>query len=220
MKKYLSKVVTSALTLSLMVSALPVSAATTAYDYVDVTAQVNQALAFSIVSSTAPGTDVALCALGVLAIDAVKTCTYGLRISTNGTTGFHAEFATTGTFSNGTHNFAEVGDDNVVSVGVEEYGLRIIPSTSGGWAAGAPPTWAAPSEVLAEFAGLDRPVKTATSTLSTVSYDAPYDATSGLGGANYDVNALTLVTHKASISLATPQGNYHHRVWWQVTATP
>jgi len=218
MKRYLAKLTSVAATVSIVASmALPVSASTYMADYVDVTAQVNQQLAFAIVSSTAPGTDKNDCALGLLTVGAVNTCTYGLRISTNGTTGFHAEFATTGTFSNGTHNFTAVSD-NVVTAGVEEYGLAIASSTSGGWVAG--PAWTGDSIVLAAFNGKDRPVATATSTPSTVSYGAAFDATSGAGGTTYDVNALTVVTHKASISLATPQGNYHHRVWWQVTATP
>ncbi len=203
--------------LSLVASAvgvLPVSAAETQYKYVDVTADVNQSLAFEITVSDNANTPTTTCALGVLTTGDVNTCSYGLRIATNASAGWIAKFRAAGELTNGTDSIAHVTDGEVTA-GVEEYGLAIASSTDGGYS--GVNAYENPSIVSSPYNGTDQEIKTSTST-TAVHYNDPFD--SHKGTASQVDTTLTVVTHRASVSVGTPEGHYTQRVWWEVTTSP
>jgi len=217
MKRYFAKAVSIAATLSLAISTigiLPANAAQSKYAYVDVTAQVNQTLAFDIVSATDATTTVNTCALGTLSNGAVNSCSYALRIATNASSGFVAGFRAVGELTNGTANFNHVAD-GTVTTGTEEYGLRVFASADGGYS--ATNTYASPSVINAPYT-TDQPINMTTSTPVAHFSTGPFDSHKGTPW--YQNSTLIKVRHSASISVGTAQGAYTQRVWWEVTASP
>lgn len=218
MKRYLSKVASIVALLSLAVSAFGVlpASASVAFDYVDVSATVNQALAFDIVQwDNATNTAVTTCPLGTLSMTAVNNCRYALRISSNASNGYFAGYRGATEFINASGTWLTHVTDGTVTTGTEEYGLRIVASTDGGYVGVG--DYSNPSAVVAPYT-TDQQINITTSTPVTRYVGAPFDNRKGT--TFYNNSALTQVIHSASISLGTPSGVYSQRVWWEVTTSP
>ncbi|MCC7304303.1 hypothetical protein IT418_02735 [bacterium] len=175
---------------------------------VTVTASVNPALSF-IIRNSADNGNTNTCALGVLSLIAVNTCSYRLKVTTNAGSGFVVQVNSDGDLrKSGSGNVADnldidlVAEDSTVTSGIEGYGIAL----TGGSITGGTVTEAG------DFSDDDTPlpISSATNILTT-------NGTNNPGGT--DTTNTALVTHRAAMDGDTTTGNYTQLVTYTVSAS-
>lgn len=177
---------------------------------VDVTAVVEEALAFRITQTGAYNTDVVgapnLCDLGVLTTTAVSECDYRLNISTNAQNGYKVYITSDGDLRSGTDTIDQVPDSTVITAGNEMYGIQVTPGTITGTGAiaGTDNTPAGP-----DYGNNDSPIETTVEELLN-----------STGSNSPTSNAETaLIRHRAAINAGTVAGTYNQQVTYFVNAS-
>lgn len=170
---------------------------------VNVTAMVNPNLTFSIRNSS-DVSDTNACDLGVLALAAVQTCQYRLKVSTNAESGYTVQIDSDGGLVNaGAASIDPITEDTTVTAGAEGYGVAFVggSSSEGGVSITETP----------DYDDDDTPIPA--SSTQIYASDGPNNP-----GSTDTVNTA-LVTHRAAIDGATESGYYTQVVTYTVTAS-
>ncbi|MEI7579260.1 MAG: hypothetical protein WCJ58_04445 [bacterium] len=147
----------------------------------------------TLMPNTAPQN---LCNLGVLSINAVKTCVYDIGYATNNITGLTVKAIRNGALTDGSaHNITDVAD-GTVTAGSSEYGFRVTTIGTGCGATAA-----------STYGSSDMAVPAAATTIFS-SNTICNGTTAG------QASKRTIITHKASMDAATYVGAYTQTVTW------
>lgn len=174
---------------------------------VNVTATVTATLSFEIVDDSNVNSPKNTCALGSLSMTAVNECAYRLKINTNSAGGFTSTIDADQQLSTPSSDTIQDVSGTVVA-GTESYGIAVTGASIGGRDSG---TGAFGNPVVEQgvFSSDDSAVPTAPTAF--ISYNDGFWSSS--------THSTTLVTHKASVSPATPAGNYSQTVTYAVTGS-
>jgi hypothetical protein len=177
---------------------------------IDITATVAPTLTFAI-RNFDDDAAVSTCALGTLTADAVSICRYRIAVDTNATSGYTVLLQAGAGLVSGSDEIDAVvegtdatkGNDTVVTLGYEEYGIAVVGATTGA-AADPVPTYTEEGN----FNDDDTPLPTTQTELFSINRPADYTALT--------LTDSTLVTHRAAISAVTPAGSYTQTVTYTV----
>lgn len=135
------------------------------------------------------------CALGVLNPASINTCSYRIAAGTNGAAGMSVQAVADALLDSGANDINNVAD-GTVTTGSEEYGVTLTAGT--GWTLTTP------------FNSGDDPITTTQQEIE--------DRASVVDDSN--TATWTTVTHRASITSATPTGAYNQIVTYRAYYTP
>ncbi len=184
---------------------------------VNVTASVPVTLSFAIRNS-ADTADTNTCALGILSVASVSTCSYRLRIATNAASGFAVDMGADEAFNSaGYATMTNIGDNVAFAAGAEAYGIQVFTGATTGGRSGlgdydqpVVEDSAAPYTFNADTS----PVPVNINGENFLSFGAPFKTETAPS-----LTTTSLVTHAAAISISTPGGNYSHTIYYWITGT-
>jgi hypothetical protein len=179
---------------------------------VNVTAQVQPALAFVIRNSADSG-NTNVCALGTLSLTAVNTCSYRLKVTTNSASGYTVQVNTDGDLRRtGSGDVADnadidiIADNGTITSGTEGYGIGLV----GGSITGGTLTEATTAGFTFQTDASPLPINAATTMITTNGTNNP---------GSTDTTNTSLVTHSAAMDGDTTTGNYSQLVTYTVSAS-